>query len=194
MSLVSRYPCVVMLNVTRLPGVKISSCDAIIEVYGVHVATNTGQFEKFAYGIGTNYTCSFSPSKIRSFISHLDDIVDKTVYRGGYEGTMSLNWTDNKSIMTNPFGSACIYSSYNTTLGLWKTGTPTTISVTVNRIGYLTMSNDTVTIYKDTETNTKISAQLSNYDVGFLYNSIVPVAQLPQTNLFVPTATKQPSS
>jgi hypothetical protein len=194
MSLVSLYPSVVMLNVTRLPGAKIPSCDAVIEVYEIQITTDTDLYEKFAYAIGTNYSSSFSPSKIQPFVSHVGDLVDKMVYRGGYEGTISLNWTDNSSIMTNIFGSACIYSSRNSALGLWKAGTPNTISIAVSRIGYLTMNDDSVMVYKDAATKTAATAQLDNYGEGYLYNSIVPADKLPQTNLFAPKASDQPVS
>jgi hypothetical protein len=189
MSLVSQYPSAVMLNITRLPGIKIPECDALIEVYEVNIVTNTEKFEQFVYAVGTNYTSYFSPSKIQSLVSSIDSLVGKTVYKGGYEGTISLNWTDNTSILTNTFGSACYYSSHNSSLGLWKAGTPNAISISVNRIGYLTMSNDLVTVFKDTTTNTKASAQLSSYEEGFLHNSIISADKLPQTNLFAPVNT-----
>lgn len=193
MSPVSQYPSAIKLNITRLPGSNIESCDAILEVYSVKVQTNTGQFEQFAYAIGTNYT-AFNPLKIQSLVSHMDDIVDKTEYSGGYEGTISLNWTDNESMMTNAFGSACYCSSHNASLGLWKSGTPSTVFVSVSRIGYITMNGDTVTVYKDAAPNTAAAAQLGNHEDGFLYNSIVPASELPQTNLFAPTASQSTPS
>lgn len=185
-SLVSLYPSAIVLNVTRLPGINIMSCDAVLEVYSIEITTDSGLLEKFAYVVGTNYSSSFTVTEAESLLSHMDKIVDKNVYRGGYEGTIKRNWTESSSFLTNTFGSACIYSSHNGTIGLWKAGRPTTISVGINRIGYLTVSNDSVTVYKDTLTKATIASQLSNYQEGFLYNAIIPVNKLSGANLFVP--------
>ena len=104
------------------------------------------------------------------------------------------NWTENTSFMTNTIGSACIYSSHNSSLGLWSDGTPNIVSIAVNRIGYLTMTDDSVMAYKDIVTNTAVAKQLYNREEGFLYNAIVPAEELPQTNLFAPNAKNQPIS
>ncbi len=194
MSLVSLYPSITILNITRLPGVNIPSCDVIVEIYDLTLTTNTGQLEKFAYAIGTNHSSSFTPFKMQSVISHISDLVDKTVYRGGWEVTIRPNWTENTSFMTNTIGSACIYSSHNSTLGLWDAGTPNIVSIVVNRIGYLTIKDDSVIAYKDTVTNTAVATQLRSHEEGFLYNTIVPAEKLPQTNLFAPNAKNQPIS
>jgi hypothetical protein len=194
MSLVSLYPSVTILNITRLPAVNMPSCDVMLEIYDLTLTTNTGLFEKFAYGIGTNYTSSYTPFKMQSVMSHIDDLVDKTVYRGGWEALVRPNWTENTSFMTNTIGSACIYSSHNSSLGLWSDGTPNIVSIAVNRIGYLTMTDDSVMAYKDIVTNTAVAKQLYNREEGFLYNAIVPAEELPQTNLFAPNAKNQPIS
>ncbi|MCW3994990.1 MAG: hypothetical protein NWE98_02425 [Candidatus Bathyarchaeota archaeon] len=194
MSLVSLYPSVTILKITRLPAVNMPSCDVILEIYDLTLTTNTGLFEKLAYGIGTNYTSSYTPFKMRSVMSHIDDLVDKKVYRGGWEAFIRPNWAENTSFMTNTIGSACIYSSHNSSLGLWSDGTPNIISIAVNRIGYLTMKDDSVTVYKDTAANTAVATQLHNQAEGFLYNSIVPAEKLAQSNLFEPEVMKQPPS
>jgi len=190
MSRVSQYPSAVVFNITRLPGVKIASCDTVIEVYGVHIATDTGIAEHHAYIVGTNYSSSFSPSsELSSFLAHVDDLIDKTVY-SDTKGDLYFNWTDNTSILTHTVGSVCCYSSLNSTLGLWSAGKPNAIVVTVDRIGYITMTNGSVSVYKDAATNnTATMVQLDNYEDGFLHNTLVPAAKLPQTTLFDPTAT-----
>jgi hypothetical protein len=192
MSLVSQYPSTVIFNITRVPGVQIASCDAVIEVYGVHITTDNGEKENFVYIVGTNYSSSFSPdSELPSFVKHIDDIIDKSGY-SGVKGDFNFNWTDNTSILSHKVGSAGLYSSLNSTLGLWHAGKPNDISVTVNRIGYVTTSNGAVSVYKDTATTkTATAVQLSNYEDGFLRNTLVPATKLPQTNLFEPTPTNQ---
>ncbi len=71
---------------------------------------------------------------------------------------------------------------------------PNTVSVDLSRIGYLTMSEDSIMVYKDGATKTATTAQLDKYDDGFLYNLIVPIDKLPQTNLFLPKASNSPIS
>ena len=192
MSLVSQYPSVVVFNITRLPGVKIASCDAVIEVYGVHITTNTGEAENYAYIVGTNFSSTFSPSsELHDFIPHIHDIINQSAYSGGIKGDLYFNWSDNTSILSHRVGSMGLYSTLNSTLGLWSAGRPNEISVTVNRIGYITTSNGSVSVYKDESTNTATATQHGNYEDGFLHNTLVPAAKLSQTNLFEPTQTNQ---
>jgi hypothetical protein len=192
MSLVSQYPSAVVFNITRLSGVRFPSCEAIIEVYGVHIATDTGKVEHHAYIVGTNYSASFSPdSELPSFLPHINNLIDKTVYIT-VKGDLCFNWTDNTSILSHTVGSACCYSNFNSTLGLWKSGKPNAIIVTVDRIGYITMDNSSISIYKhSTTTNTTTVVQLGNYEDGFLHNTIVPAAKLQQATLFEPAAANQ---
>lgn len=187
MSLYSQYPSAVVFNITRVPGVQITSCEAEIEVYGVHIVTDTGTVENHAYFIGTNYTSSFSVSKLSSFVQHINDLVDRSVY-SEVKGDFGFNWPDNTSILSHTVGSVGCYSSLNSTLGLWSAGKPNDISVTVDRIGYITTSDGSVSVYKDVTTNnTAASTQLGNYGDGFLHNTLVPAARLPQTDLFSPS-------
>lgn len=191
MSLISQYPSAIVFNITRVPGVQISSCDAVIEVYGIHISTNTGKVENVAYIVGTNYNSSFSPSsELPSFLPHIDDLIDKTIY-STVKGDLNFNWTDNTSILSSKVGSAFCYSNLNSSLGLWNAGTPNAISVSVDRIGYITLNNGSVSVYKDTTTKTAAMAQLGNYEDSFLHNTLVPAEKLPQTNLFNPTPTNQ---
>jgi hypothetical protein len=45
----SKYPSAVFLNFTRVPGIQIGSCDAVIQVYGIKVTTDTGIAEYHAW-------------------------------------------------------------------------------------------------------------------------------------------------
>ena len=188
MSLVSQYPSIVVFNITRVPGVKITACEAVIEVYGVHITTDKGEVENLGYIVGTNCSSDFFPSsELPSFLPHINDLIDKRIY-STVKGDLCFNWTDNTSILSRKVGSVCCYSTQNSSLGLWSAGKPNEISVTVNRIGYITLNNGSVSIYKDAVINTATIVQLSNQDDGFLHNSLVPAAEMPQTNLFDPTA------
>jgi len=187
MYLAYQYPSKVLLNITRVSGVQIASCDAEVEVYGIKIAANTGATEYYTYSVGTNYNPSFSYSNESTLILHVHDLVDHNLYKA-ITGSFDFNWTANTSILSLTIGSIGWYTNIpNSGAGLSSAGTPNTISVTVYRIGYITMSNGSVSIYKDTATNNAIaSVQLGNYEGGFLYNNLVPAAELPQTDLFYP--------
>ena len=186
MSRISQYPSTIVLNITRVPGVKIASCDAVIEVYRVQISTDTGIVENHVYNVGTNYS-SFSEPELLSFIPHVNDLIKPSEYMSA-KGGMYLNWTENQSILTPSIGSATIYSTLNSTSGLWSVGKPNEIFVTVDRIGYITMNDGLISAYKDAATKTATTAKLDNYENGFLHNTLVPAAELPQTTLFDPTA------
>jgi hypothetical protein len=185
MSPASLNPSTIVFNITRLPGVKIYSCDAIIEFYDVKITLNTGLTEKTCYFIGTNYKASFSNDELLTLFEHINDITDSRYY--AVIGDFEFNMTDNKSHISTPVGSYGCYSTGYSAPGLWTAGKPNTISVTVQRIGYITMSEGVVSIYKDQPTsNAKAMVQLSTHQDGFLHNKIVPTAELPQTDLFHP--------
>jgi hypothetical protein len=186
MYLIDQYPSVVRLNITCLPGIQIPSCDAVIEVYGVKIATDTGLTEYYAFFVGTNYNSYFSQSDLKNLVPCVNDIVDRDVY-SGITGSFQFNWTANTSILSHTIGSIMSYSiNPSNYTGLWSAGKPNAISVSVYRIGYITMSNGSVSLFKDSTTNVIDSVQLSNYEDGFLYNKLMPSSELPQTNLFQP--------
>ena len=187
MHLVSQYPSTVRLNITRVPGVQIASCDAEIEVYAIDITTNTGTSEHHAFFVGTNYNASFSNSIESKLESYVNDLVDHNIY-SEITGTFIFNSTANTSLLSHTIGSIGAYStgSGNWT-GLWSAGRPNVVSVNIHRIGYLTMmTNSSVTIYKDSGNNETANAQLNNYENGFLANKIVPLEKLPQSDLFHP--------
>jgi hypothetical protein len=186
MYLASQFPSIVCLNITRIPGIQIASCDAEIEVYGVKIVTNTGLTENYAYGVGTNYNASFSHSQKNALVPYVNDLVDHNLYRA-ITGSFEFNWTTDASILSHTIGSIGWYTTNpNAGTGLASAGIPQSITVTVYRIGYVTVSNGSVSIYKDSNVKSIISVQLSKYEDGFLYNKLVPTAQLPQTDLFHP--------
>jgi hypothetical protein len=61
------------------------------------------------------------------------------------------------------------------------------ISVTVQRIGYVTINNCSVTQFRDALNEAPtITVNLSNYGNGFLYNDLVPESKLQTIDLFHP--------
>jgi len=197
MDLASKYPSILRLNFSLNPAVQIESCDAIVEVYGIKIATDTGATEYFAFGIGTNYNTSFTKSEEAIIFPNIRYLVDYNCYKG-LSGCFNFNWTASPAILTNNIGSICRYIGYrpNATsdkIGLSSAGLPNSISIEIYRIGYVTMNDGSVSIYKDSVKNIIASINLPKYNNGFLYNKLVPEEELPETDLFKPTALFEPT-
>jgi hypothetical protein len=191
MSIVSQYPSTVQFNISRLPGDRFSSCEAVIELYGVQITTDHGIKENFPYFIGTNYNTSLSDSDLSTLLANAGDLVNPKDFSAGLRGDFQSNMTDNSSITSVPLGSVGCFSTGSPQPGLSTAGNPHAISITVQRIGYITISNGAVSLYEDQPgKDATASAQLSNHSNGFLHNKIVPENKLPQTDLFHPNNTK----
>lgn len=133
----SQYPTAVILNITRLPGAQICSCDAEIEVYNVQIVSNTGVVENNCYFVGTNYNQSFAKSDLNLLFEHVENFVralGATGSFGAIRGNFEYNWTDNSSILSLPIGSTGCFSTFTSSLGLWSSGAPNSISVTVKEL------------------------------------------------------------
>jgi hypothetical protein len=181
------HPTAVQFNVTRLPSIQIEACDAAIEFYSVRIMTNTGVVEKNCYFIGTNYKPSFSDAQLTTLFDHVYDVISPRNLTTPIRGNFEFNMSDNESILSVTVGSSGDYTTARSTSGLWTKGQPNIVSVTVQRIGYLTISNDSVSVYRDSpDRNTTATAQLSSYGNGFLHNNIVPANKLANADLFHP--------
>jgi hypothetical protein len=181
------YPTAVQFNITRLLGIQIEACDAALEFYSVRIMTNTGIVEKNCYFIGTNYKPSFSDAQLTTLFDHVYDVVSPKNLTTPSRGNFEFNMSDNESILSAIVGSSGDYTTARSTSGLWTRGQPNIVSVTVQRIGYLTINNDSVSVYLDSpDRNPTAVAQLSSYGNGFLHNKIVPANKLANTDLFHP--------
>ena len=110
MSLESQYPSAVVFNITRIPGIQIAACDAVIEVYGVQIVANTGEAENHGYFIGTNYNSSFSGSELSALEVPVTNLADPNVYNE-VRGNFCFNWTENTSIFSHSVGSVGCYET-----------------------------------------------------------------------------------
>ena len=152
MAPVSLNPSTVVLNITRIPETKFSSCDALIEFYKIQITTDTGISEKACYFIGTNYKPSFSNSELSALLTHTKDFTSRESYFVAIGG-FKFNMTDNTSFVSPPIGSYGCYSGTPSKLGLWTAGEPNSIFVSVQRIGYIAMNDGSVSIYNDATTS-----------------------------------------
>ena len=184
LSPVSQYPSAVYFNITR-PNIEKVTCDAVLEVYEVIIASDKGPTEKFVYFAGTNYNPSFSGTEYNSLTQGIYDLFDLSAV-DAITGDFRFNWTDNESALSAKVGSYGIYTNYVNGLGLWSKGKPNTISVNIFRIGYVTMTNGDISVQPDTQgLNNKTQVQLQEYNDGFLKNEM-PMDALSQNNKFEP--------
>jgi hypothetical protein len=189
MRLASQYPSSVLLNISCVPDAQIAGCDAVVEVYGIKIAANKGPAEYRAYFIGTNYNPSFSNASLSTLIQYVPELYDASLY-GNLAGNFKFNRDSRPSFLTNTLGSITSYTNADTSaLGLFSAGKPNAVSVTIYRIGYITITNGSVSVFEDPSNSApKDIIQLANYKSGFLHNDLVPSDQLPQENLFQPIA------
>ena len=191
MSIVSQYPSTVQLNITRLSGNQFSSVDAALELYNVKIKTDHGIKENLPYFIGTNYNASFSDTELQTIFANVNNLINPEDFSTGLRGDFEFNMTDNSSIISVPIGSSGSFSTDSPAPGLSTGGTPHSIHITVQRVGYITISNGSISLYQDQQgKNPAASAELSNHGSGFLHNNIVPQEKLPQTDLFHPIHTQ----
>jgi hypothetical protein len=194
MSTISQYPTEVIFNITRTPDFQTPSCDAIVEVYGVHFVTEKGLSEDYAYLVGTNCNPQYLGLDLTNFTFAASKLIDRSVYLG-IKGDIRFHWLANTSVLSETVGSICSYSNVNSSLGLWTDGKPSQISINVERLGYATVNNGIVSIYKDQEPINTVSASLSNYGDGFIINNVLPASSLTNATVWdpIPIQDRMPS-
>jgi hypothetical protein len=179
----SLYPSAVYFNVTRPTNPDNVSCDALIEVFIVKIASDKGPAENYVYFDGTNNNPSFSDAEKNALTVRIYDLFELSTI-DGVSGNFCFNWTLGESLLSHKVGSYGVYTNYNYGLGLWRAGQPNTISLAVHRLGYVTMTNGVTSVVPDTTLTSITQVQLQNSGSGFLINNIVPSNRLSQTNLF----------
>lgn len=185
---VNQYPSVIYLNVTHTSSATLVSYDALIEVFLIQIISDKGPIESYVHFEGTNYEPSFSDAELNSLTARIYDLINMNIV-SGITGHFRFNWTEGEAVFGSQVGSFGAYSSNPTGLGLWSAGKPNTISVTVRRIGCVTMNGGSISVHADV-TNAIAELQVQKFGDGFLYNKIVPADKLlrkeRQTDLFQP--------
>ncbi|MEJ2272303.1 MAG: hypothetical protein P8X91_07470, partial [Candidatus Bathyarchaeota archaeon] len=185
LSPMTQYPSAIYFNITLSIAENVAY-DAILEVFNVKIKSDRGPTENFAFFTGTNYNPSFSATELYNLTDGIYDLINPNKV-DDISGNFCFNWTDDGSILSTRVGSYGIFTNYKNDLGLWNAGKPNTILVTHHRIGYVTMTNGTISVQPDViSSNNKPQIQLQKYDNGFLKNKIVPTDKLSQINRFQP--------
>ena len=178
----SLYPVVVYFNFTHISNAEVELSDAKMEVYIVQLTADTGVTETYTYAEATNYDPAFSDlDTLSSRIWEFDEA--STTY--GIGGGFVSNWTTGKSILGCRVGSYGSYTSMPSGLGLWSAGEPNTITLSVRRIGVISVDGESITTTADVNTAYLAQIQLERFGGGFLYNIIVSQS-LSQIELFDP--------
>jgi hypothetical protein len=155
----------------------------LVTIYLIDLKTNTGATESYVYTEATNYDPAFSDLNLLS--SYINDF-DELATANGLSGGFTFNWTTNTSILDGKAGSYGSYRSRPSGLGLWSAGEPNTITLSVHRIGIISVNGKFVSTTTDVSSQNLVQIQLEKYGDGFLYNTIIPQHELSQIDLFYP--------
>ncbi len=185
-SLASLYPAIVFFNFTHL--LNEQTCDAKMDVYLVQITTDTGITENYIYAEATNYDSAFStPETLSNHITDFSEASDNNGISGGFV----FNWSASHSHIEGRVGSYGSFSSRPSELGLWSAGEPNAITVSVRRIGTISVENGAVTTAADSNSKSIVQISLQKFGAGFIYNTVISSDKLSQINLYDPPISEQ---
>ena len=192
------HPSTVLLRFTRISSGKLSSFDAVDEVFGVRISADTGVSEYYCFWTGTINNLAFQQSELTVMSQYVNNLVDLNLYRS-ISGDFHFNLALGESYLSMEMGSAGEFTG-QTGEGLASKGQPSSITVTAYRIGYVAMQNGSVSIYGDNSIDdVKTTVQLPKIGNVFLYDKLVSSDEVPQglyrpiTSSPTPTPSTSPS-
>ena len=157
------YPVTMIFKLTYLGNPENEPYDAKFEGFQVKFFADTDATASYIDYFGTNFNPSYS-NLPNPFPGTLSDPRHITV-------NFRFNLTANESFL-NQVSDAGSYGSSPGSLGLWSKGTPNTITVTVQRAGWVTANGElTSTIPNPTNDVVLQQVQLEKSGNGFLYGS-----------------------
>lgn len=156
------YPEFAALSLTYLGNPQNEPWDEKFEGYFINYTSDTGITRVYLGWFGTNYNLSYSylpapfPGSPRgptqSVSAKFNLVVGQTIY----------------GQVPNSVG----YGSSNGTLALWQNGTPNTITVTIQRAGWVTVNGKvTTTITNPAALDVIQKVELNKDGAGFIYGS-----------------------
>ena len=170
------YPVYVLFNVTYLGNPQNETFDAKFEGYIAKFSADTGTTASYVGYYGTNFNPSYSNLPNPFPLSSSSQSV-----------SFRFNMTINESSLGLRISDGGSYSSSGGSFGLWSNGTPTAITVTVQRAGWVTASGDSISSIENPSSAIELQqVQLEKFGDGFLYNKLVPQKQLMSINPFNP--------
>jgi hypothetical protein len=181
----SLYPDIIYLNFTLISNATNEIYDAKIEVYQIQISANTGLMERYICFFGTNYNTSYSnPNFLTPSISYIDQLVDTSNAR--ITGIFSPNMLTGQSLWFK-VGSLDTTTSKSNGLGLWSAGEPNSITVSIQRIGWIALNGTSSSIISPSPLDS-VQAQISlpKLDEGFQFNAITQNEMSKDADVFHP--------
>lgn len=169
------------------------SCDAKIEVYLIQFSSDTGVNQSYVYAMGANYTSSYDTSRVQGMDADVNDFVEMGPNSSMMvDNGISVQNNFNASLVTgSPFLGASVgdfgwYHSGPSGLGIWANGQPNAVTLTVYRLGWVTLKGQSISVDFANPNDVAVQVQLSKFGNGFLYNTIFSPDELGQINLCNP--------
>jgi len=165
------YPALIYINYTYLGIPNNEACDAKFEGYLVELASDTGRTTEYTsyHGVGFNesfYTWSAMPEANEVIIGFSSAMGESSLGRV----------TDSGS-----------FTSGESSLGLWTDGSPTSVTLTLRRLGWWTVKDGSITSSDSPQRDeVLLQVQLETFADGFLYNKMVPQNQMTGMDPFNP--------
>jgi len=165
------YPVFIYINCTYLGTPNNESCDAKFEGYLVQLVSDTGVSASYTtyQGVELNESSYAWPAMPDA------DAIE-----------LCFNLTASESFLGRITDSGS-FTSGDSSLGLWGNGPPSTITLSLQRIGWWTVKDGSIsTISSPTSDDVLLHVQLEPFGDGFLYNKLVPENKLTEMDPFDP--------
>jgi hypothetical protein len=148
--------------------------------------SDTGTVENYLYSMGTSYNAAFSDfnAVTRAIDSKISDFVNTGAINGG-ESYFAVNMTSGQSIVGTAVGSLGSYTNKPDGLGLWSLRQPNNITMSVRRLGSITLNGTSVLATTASPSNVS-SVQLEKYGSGFIASNAVAENGMTQIDPFRP--------
>jgi hypothetical protein len=154
------YPVTVVLELTFLGNPENEPFDARFEGYLVKLSADTGATASYLGWLGTNFDPSFS--NLPPFPRSPSDPPQSVYFR------FNLTLSESQKLQISDAGS---YGSSPGSLGLWSNGAPNTITVTVQRAGWVTVCGKSTSTLTDPASDIILQVQLEKSGDGFLFGT-----------------------
>ena len=189
------------LEVTTNPDSIKTLPNSRIEFYQIQVYSDQESIENWTYVVAANCTGTFNP--YNTWLNGLHNYFNNSIGFASYNTLMFIPNFNGKlaaPLQTNIHDNYAVFALQGINMtGSWiaqmqdQTGAienAHTISIDICRVGYITLEdNSTITTPADNSIIQHI--ELTPYNGGLLYNTVIPQNQLAQTNLLDPPITQK---
>ena len=188
---ISLHPSMAILNLTYVSNPQQQACDVKAEVFLVQFSSDTNLTENYIFETGTCFNPSFDVNKALDFLRCSVIPQSESMINVPLVGRMDT-FTESLTVNTSSFSArisnmGSFSSGGPETDGLWSNGQPKTVTLKVQRVGWVTLNGTeaTTTVAANPDS---VQVQLEKFSDGFLYNKIVPADEMNQIDPFDLTA------